>query len=316
MKIKIPQLILPAFFIALVFPTVHTYPQQNLNFYPLQSGNIWFYMWTYDNKTDSAFVLESISHDTTLANGEKYFIRRTQRFKDRMRTIPLETYNKFQRVDGTNGLALQFDETEPYPGERIIYDLSADEGDTTIMDSHGLLMICTDVNDTILFNETRTIKNFSLPNTYSFAAIAEGIGESVFLTGFEFYSSEKTLLGAKISGKYFGDSSTITSINKKIVPEYFFLSQNYPNPFNPATTIQYSIPFIPSPWQGEGQRVRSVTLKVYDMLGREISTLINEQKLPGNYQIKFDGTSLPSGIYFYRLTSGSFSQTKKLVLLK
>ncbi len=91
------------------------------------------------------------------------------------------------------------------------------------------------------------------------------------------------------------------------------LSQNYPNPFNPTTTIQFS---IPSPSQGEGQRVRSVTLKVYDVLGREIATLVNEQKSPGNYQVTFDGSKLTSGVYFYRLQSGSFSQTKKFLLLK
>lgn len=85
----------------------------------------------------------------------------------------------------------------------------------------------------------------------------------------------------------------------------FVLDQNYPNPFNPTTTIKFSVP-----------NFQFVTLKVYDILGREISTLVNEEKLPGNYEVEFNGSNLSSGIYFYRLSAGAYSQTKKLVLLK
>jgi len=88
-------------------------------------------------------------------------------------------------------------------------------------------------------------------------------------------------------------------------PTIFALSQNYPNPFNPATTISYDVP-----------KSGIVALKVYDVLGREVALLVNEQKQPGSYRVKFDGSSLSSGVYFYRLQAGSFVDTKKLVLLK
>jgi len=88
-------------------------------------------------------------------------------------------------------------------------------------------------------------------------------------------------------------------------PYSFRLDQNYPNPFNPTTSIQYSIP-EPS----------SVTLKVYDMLGNEIETLVNEEKEKGVYTVKFDTPRLSSGIYFYKLQAGSFLQTRKMILLK
>ncbi len=88
-------------------------------------------------------------------------------------------------------------------------------------------------------------------------------------------------------------------------PTRFSLGQNYPNPFNPSTTISYSIP----------QR-SYVTLKVYDMLGKEVSVLVNEEKNAGSYIIKFNGSTLSSGIYFYKLQAGNFTQTKKLILLK
>ncbi|MBZ0198675.1 MAG: T9SS type A sorting domain-containing protein [Ignavibacteriaceae bacterium] len=93
----------------------------------------------------------------------------------------------------------------------------------------------------------------------------------------------------------------------------FSLEQNYPNPFNPSTKIKFT---LPSPSQGEGPRVRSITLKIYDILGCEITTLINKELAPGNYEVEFNGSSLASGVYFYRLEAGSFIQTKKMILLR
>jgi hypothetical protein len=92
-------------------------------------------------------------------------------------------------------------------------------------------------------------------------------------------------------------------VNEKV--NNYSLSQNYPNPFNPTTTISYSI-----------KEIGPVMLKVYDMLGVEISTIVNEMKEPGNYTVTFNASNLPSGIYFYTLTSNNFIDTKKLILLK
>ena len=85
----------------------------------------------------------------------------------------------------------------------------------------------------------------------------------------------------------------------------FILEQNYPNPFNPTTTIRYSMP-----------ETQLVTLTVYNSLGEAIINLVNEIKEAGIYEIEFDGTNLPSGIYLYTLSAGNFMQTKKLILLK
>ena len=98
------------------------------------------------------------------------------------------------------------------------------------------------------------------------------------------------------------------------IPNSFSLEQNYPNPFNPSTKIKYSIPNVETLHATSLQK--HVLLVVYDMLGREIATLVNENKLPGEYEVEFDGTGLPSGVYFYRLQSGNFVMTKKLMLLK
>jgi hypothetical protein len=98
----------------------------------------------------------------------------------------------------------------------------------------------------------------------------------------------------------------ITSINNQsTIPVEFSLSQNYPNPFNPVTKIEYSLP-----------KVGFVKLTVYDILGKEINVLVNENKLPGNYIIDFDASNLSSGVYFYKITSGNFSDMKKMFLIK
>jgi len=90
----------------------------------------------------------------------------------------------------------------------------------------------------------------------------------------------------------------------------YYLFQNYPNPFNPSTTIKYSIP------SNVKREMSNVKIIVYDILGNEVATLLDENKPAGNYEVRFDGSNLSSGIYFYKLQSGSFIQTKKLLLLK
>jgi len=91
----------------------------------------------------------------------------------------------------------------------------------------------------------------------------------------------------------------------------FHLEQNYPNPFNPSTTIKYSIPR-----STEFYSVPQTTLKVYDILGSEVATLVNEKQNAGNYEVNFNAKNLSSGIYYYRLKTGSFVESKKMILLK
>lgn len=97
------------------------------------------------------------------------------------------------------------------------------------------------------------------------------------------------------------------------VPEKAALYQNYPNPFNPVTTIKFDIPASPVPSQGG---VQSVKLVVYDVLGRELATLVNLQLKPGSYSVNFDAGNLSSGVYMYKLTGDGFSETKKMMVVK
>jgi hypothetical protein len=100
------------------------------------------------------------------------------------------------------------------------------------------------------------------------------------------------------------------------LPKQFMLYQNYPNPFNPTTKIRYSIPAVRTSFPSTSGGMKFIKLKVYDILGNEITTLVNEEKPTGNYDVEFDGSNLPSGVYFYRLQAGNFINTKKFILLK
>ncbi|MCL6493862.1 MAG: T9SS type A sorting domain-containing protein [Ignavibacterium sp.] len=110
---------------------------------------------------------------------------------------------------------------------------------------------------------------------------------------------------------------TVSVSDDRATPREFTLYQNYPNPFNPSTKIRFEVG-----GSGEGgsgftvQGSRLVTLKVYDLLGREVATLVNENLPPGSYEVMWNAVSLPSGIYFYQLQAGSFTQTKQLILLR
>jgi hypothetical protein len=89
------------------------------------------------------------------------------------------------------------------------------------------------------------------------------------------------------------------------LPTDFGLEQNYPNPFNPATNIMYTVP---------GREY--INLTVYNILGEKIATLVDEEKAPGKYTVTFDGSRLPSGVYFYRVHAGRFNETREMVLVK
>jgi hypothetical protein len=107
-------------------------------------------------------------------------------------------------------------------------------------------------------------------------------------------------------------TTILTGINNigNNIPEKFSLYQNYPNPFNPVTKIKFDVPTLYKGGQG------GVSIKIFDILGKEIQTLVNEQLNPGTYEVTFDGSNLPSGIYFYQLRVGDFVNTKKMLLIK
>jgi len=119
----------------------------------------------------------------------------------------------------------------------------------------------------------------------------------------------RTHIGSKfwVDDLSFGSAGTATDVKElgNGIPTAFALDQNYPNPFNPSTKIQFQIP-----------EAGFVTLKVYNLLGQEVATLVNGQLEAGSYRAEFDASNLPSGMYLYRLQAGTFLETKKMLLVK
>jgi hypothetical protein len=148
-------------------------------------------------------------------------------------------------------------------------------------------------------------------NTYTndTASTATGIKIKVgnkfqSITGILYYNNNRYKLVPRTNTD-FGTLTGVAVTQTEIVPGTFSLEQNYPNPFNPSTTIQYGIP------QGG-----LVTLKVYNVIGQEVATLINQQQNAGIYSVNFDASRLSSGMYLYRITSGNFTQVKRMMLIK
>jgi hypothetical protein len=150
---------------------------------------------------------------------------------------------------------------------------------------------------------TSTWNSFILPLTYSSA-------DSATLYFAAFYPNGPTT-GPKGNSVLYIDNlnfdNLITSVllSSSELPSKFNLAQNYPNPFNPSTTISFSLP-----------SKSFVSLKIFDVVGREVKTLVSQELSAGNYKQQWNANGMPSGVYFYRLQSGSFTETKKLILLK
>ena len=131
--------------------------------------------------------------------------------------------------------------------------------------------------------------------------------ENNFKTKIVAFENDKLVEVTDIRNHYMDldNNANGTTENSLEIPTEFSLAQNYPNPFNPSTTINYSLP-----------NTQYTVLKIYDITGKEVMTLINETKPAGRYQVKFDGSNLGSGVYFYKISAGSFTALKRMLLIK
>jgi hypothetical protein len=197
---------------------------------------------------------------------------------------------------------------------------------STIPVELSLFKAFVDENDVILKWQTATeTNNFGFEilrstqndNNWNQIGFVEGNGTTTEQKSYSFL--DKNLEGGTYSYRLVQidfdgtrNESEIVSADVSLQPTRYSLSQNHPNPFNPSTKISFEIP-----------KNGYVSLKVYDLLGREVAALVNKNKLAGSYKVEFDATELPSGVYFYQLRAtpdggqaGDFIQTKKMILLK
>jgi hypothetical protein len=163
----------------------------------------------------------------------------------------------------------------------------------------------TGINANPLFvNNVRKPNGFVLSSNSPAINAGENLQEFIESKGLPWTDIEgKTRDSSPDIGAYEYDG--LLGVENELQPLTYNLEQNYPNPFNPSTTISYSIPAS-----------SFVTLKVFDILGNEISSLVNEEMSAGNYEVEFNAVNLPSGVYFYRLQTANFVETRKMVLMK
>ena len=148
-------------------------------------------------------------------------------------------------------------------------------------------------------------KAASVGTRFSPNDIAVSKSGEVYVAGTSHYESGSNFLLSTYTTIKYVEVAVSVDENENIIPDASSLSQNYPNPFNPSTRMRYAIP-----------QLSKVVIKVFDILGNEIETLVNEEKQSGNYEITWYAENLPSGVYFYQLKAGSFVETKKMILLR
>ena len=286
---------------ALLFQTNAIAQIDTTDWYPLNIGDKWEY---YGQSVGYSQV--EVIGDTLMPNGKTYFI--------------LTLYDrKYQRVDNNRYVMVYNDYAEN--NEYIQFDIKNNAGEVFIKsgeNTFGYGIFATGIdNDNLLqqnlewkefrevFIDTAVVPPDTLWNEVVDAywpRITKGLGVTSY--AYEFTK----LVGAVINGVAYG---TLVNVNEiENVSNHFKLYQNYPNPFNPSTTIKYSVPAVVN------ENFHSLQLAIYDILGREIKTLVNKIQSPGNYEATFDASDLPSGIYYYRLKAGDFIETRKMILMK
>jgi len=291
----------------------HAQIDSALGFYPLHKGDYWEYssfaISYYSGEPPLRYFYHiSVTGDTTLSNGKDYYIVECS-------TGYRTDHPRFQRVDSTTAQVFAFDTLNGGKEYRID---SLRASPNSVFSGCRLFAIDSTTMASIdtlqYFGQPLISRNYSTPDsagvgpfieytlTYSIGLTSIEVGTSTFIPLNLGWVTD-SLIYAKINGKEYG---TLVSVpQKSAVVAVFKLGQNYPNPFNPTTTIGYQL-----------SAKTDVTLKVYNLLGEEVTTLVDQNQQAGNYQLTFSGGKLPSGVYFYRLTAGPFTETKKLMILK
>ncbi|MFA7419594.1 MAG: T9SS type A sorting domain-containing protein [Melioribacteraceae bacterium] len=290
---KLNLKIVTLFMVSIQLFTVIVYSQSG-NAKSLEIGNKWVYKyWSHSIVYEYSYNSEEVIKDTVI-NNKFYAVIKTK----------YPSYH-YERADSTKIYIYSF-----YNDSEYVKVNFSQKG--TIV-QNGYYLYADTINfwgrDRIRIRQETGTGHIEYGNSY----YIEGIGlEEISIRGHGgSYSWGQYLVAAYLNGVKYGDTLRVDVNKEQQIPTHYELLQNYPNPFNPSTTIDYQ---IPTPG--------FVTLKVYDLLGREVATLVNEYKHPGNYKAKFNAGHLErsremaSGIYFYSLTAGSYSQTKKLILLK
>jgi hypothetical protein len=259
------------------------------SYFPLARGNRWQY-----HSTD--FIHTATIADTVHRNGHIYF------------DYEIEEQQQHYYFRENNHQVLLWH--APDSSEIVVYDFTATVGDTWTLPAD----CACDLGNAITLADTQTtvetpMDTFSncMRFVHQQSCVDAGRWETWFAPGIgPVQYRDDYFVGAQLF--QLTDVSIVTGIENSSaphIPQSFQLQQNYPNPFNPVTKIKYSVPYS-----------TLISLKVYNLLGQEVAILVEGKKQVGTYTVFFDGSGLSSGVYYYRLETNEFTNTKKLLLLK
>ena len=269
------------------------------NYFPMAVGNVYVYEQSSLYPPYSRTKI-TITKDTVV-DGKRYYYFSS--------SLPgFYQYGNWYRVNGATGVVTGL--TNNYTcnylvNERYIDSLGSKMGNNLLKCGANLSQ-CYDTSNFSVFGipaKQKTFREDGLVINYRTYSKYFGLTK---VYSWEITGWTMTLVGCKINGVTYGDTllTGVESVSSE-VPDSYSLGQNYPNPFNPNTVISYQLPVI-----------SDVVIKVYDVRGREVRTLVNERMQAGMYEATFDGTGMNSGVYFYRMISEGFTETKKMLLIK
>ncbi|MCX6157882.1 MAG: T9SS type A sorting domain-containing protein [Ignavibacteriae bacterium] len=288
----------------------------SIKYMPLHVGDFWVYNgYTYQVPGGPTYWIEKLSVISSRAiNNHIYCYLVSNRTPS---YLPFK--KEYLRVDSITGSSYKYDSTgwcSNYYFEMLSDSLAAVYGDSIKNCGIGYYK-CIGNSKYFLFGDSITTINYYSHigwggGSYSIYQISfsQNYGLSKYSNnssgGGTFGSLSYTLKGCKINGILYGDTSTVSILNISTeTPSKYSLSQNYPNPFNPSTVIRFQLSVA-----------GDVSLRVYDVMGREVQTLVIERLQAGTYEVKFDGSMLMSGVYFYKMVTEGFTDTKRMLLIK
>ena len=320
------KIIITITIILLFSPNLFATDTLSIKFFPMHVGDFFVFKVHYRSNAgwqnvDTVYKIKTKVTQSQILNNHVYYT---------LQNYPVVNYYLL-RADSLSGSLRQYDTLNTcnhYYRESMRDSLAAVYGDS-VKNCDGYYYNCSQLDTDTIFNNVCDRKIFSYASNFYHLTFcfSKGFGITNYdydeyqVTHGWYYWTIYTLVGCRINGVIYGDTSTmsINSISCEISDNYS-LFQNYPNPFNPSTKIKYSIPER-SPTDPRSGTLRGlgddkVVLKVSNILGKEIATLVNEKQSPGTYEVTFDGSGLPSGVYFYSLKAEDYVETKKMLLIK
>jgi len=274
--------------------TGYSQPDSVLSYMTLNIGNQWQYQVHYvvnNSNIDTIYYsLYTVESDTIMPNGYQYQV------------IETDSETKYVHIDSSTSCVYEYEFNSSHGF--MTDSLRCSEGDYFGMNNYCELIDTTSILNykTWIMLIDRTAPDISERHTL---ALDIGISHKETITTYGYGTTKtSTLVYANINGTEFGELVTSADDLSNEINSYN-LHQNYPNPFNPSTIIKFRI-----------SEFGIVNFKVYDVLGNEVATLVEEEKPAGEYEVEFNGDGLTSGIYFYQLKFRDFIQTKKMILLK